>query len=338
MSTPTAHPVFHPVHAAFSGFGMVRQHWRAILVWAALRFLISVVMTALVILLAKDNLDQLAALTHGRALDEADTLGKILGAFSGLQWIALVVWPVSLLQEVVLVTAVYRAYLRPAESRWAYLRLGRAELITAAVSLIWWVLFFGGLFLVSFLAVLVKNTLFLVSPALSVIWSLTAFVAVIALLTYGLTRTSLAWIDSYDRGEISLFHSLRLSRGHAFHMLIAYVISFSVMVGLFIGGLLVFLILGTIAAVASGQGAASVGAAMFQPDRSSLAAYFTLATIIWLLFLSVIASAGYATLFGPSAEAYLTFKAQGDNGRRNQLDAMFTFPPSRWARRGGADA
>jgi hypothetical protein len=298
-----------PTEAAFSGFSLIRREWRAVLIWAALRLVVSLVMLGVVALIAGDDIARLAEVGAGTPEQLSDPLA-VFQTFKGFEPVLLITWPVGLLFQAVMLSALYRAYLRPEESRYAFLRLGRTELVMVAVMLLIGALYLCALFLVTFAAGLVAAVAAKLAPELAALVGLVLLVAVIAAHIWAPVRVSLSLADSFDRNRISLFHSLTLTRGHFWSLFGAYVLALALTVVIMLVALAAFMIVAAIAALIAGQGLSTVGQAL-NPDPLSVAGAFSVAAAIWLVFSSITGACSYPLILGPTAEAYKAFKAQG---------------------------
>ena len=162
--------------AAFSGFGVVREHRSYVFIWAGLALIVSLVLTAATIIIAGPAMTNLQALSASGIRDPATVL-PLLGRLVPLY---LVMTPASLVFYGVLCAAMNRAILRPADIRFAYLALGADEFRQIALLLLGFVLFAGVYILLVIglvIAAVLLNSVAHAPPALL------GFIAVVAAFT-----------------------------------------------------------------------------------------------------------------------------------------------------------
>jgi hypothetical protein len=158
-----------------------------------------------------------AVLELMRRGDEASP-EETLAAFAPVLPALLLAFPAMLLLGAVLLAAIYRAVLRPADSARAYLRLGGDELRLVLVSLILGVLWAVGLLVVLFAAV----ALYQVAAPVGVL----AGLAAIPLLIWVAVRLSFAGPMTFTEGKLNVFGSWTLTRGRFWPLFGAYVLAF----------------------------------------------------------------------------------------------------------------
>lgn len=291
---------FPVTEIALSGITLIRRRPREVLVWAAVRLVSNFTMGALLIALGAQRLRQLQEISATEADVSLTQIGEALA--SAWPVIALLV-PLSLLVQAVLYGAVYRAWLRPGDNAGAYLRLGRDELRLILVTVLWMGLFAGVLFGVTFLAgvaAVVANEALRPLAALS---GLLLFLAVVFVLAWAMVRLSLAWISTFAHGRVEVLRSWRLTHGRFWQLSGAYVIAFGLALVVSLAVLAAFAILAAAVALGSGAGLDAAGQA-FNPDTSSLAAYFTVAMLAYLTMEALISTVTTVLLLTPTAEAF----------------------------------
>jgi hypothetical protein len=296
---------FSLTEAAFSGFNFIGRQWPTVMVWAGMRIAVAIVMMAIVAAVAADDLAHLAALTLRGPEQLADPT-ELYELILRVGPIPASIWFVGLILEAILIAAFYRAYLRPEEARFAYVRLGKAELAVIGAMLLWWLLYFVGLFAVSFIVIFAE----VLPPVIAAIVAVAAFIAYVVLLIWAIVRSSLILVDSFARRKVSLRHSFELTRGHFWPLIGAYLIGLAVTVVLSVAALALFMLIAAVAALAAGQDLASVGR-VFNPDSGVLALTFSAALVVYILYNAITGACSYPLIFGPTAEAYLAFKEQG---------------------------
>lgn len=304
MTADAAQPVhFSPTEAAFAGFGLIRREPRAVLTWAALRFVVNIVLAMAAALFAAEKLDEFTALTSAGSNAEPAAVGR---AFLELAPFFLIAIPLNLILQAMIYAAAYRAFLRPGERRWGYLQFGGDELRLIAVTILWILIFAFLVFLATFVLIILVVVADQIGGALAGGLAVFAVLGFIGVVVWSAVRMSLAWAVSFDQKRISLFSTWRLTKGHFWSVLGAYLLAAVLTIVVSLAAMAVFMAVAAAIAVASGAGLAAIGQ-VFQPDATSLAAYFTPAMIAYLAFEAIISAASYALMLGPTAEAYKVF-------------------------------
>ena len=116
MTVDAASPVaFSPTEAAFAGFGLIRREPGAVLIWAALRFVVNILLAVVAALFAAERLDEFTALTSAGSNAAPAAIGR---AFLELAPFFLLAIPLNLILQAMIYAAGYRAFLRPTERKW----------------------------------------------------------------------------------------------------------------------------------------------------------------------------------------------------------------------------
>jgi len=266
---------FSAVDAAFSGFRVARERPLMVAVWAVLMTAVSLGSSLAMISLVGPELAAMTAASAAPDPDPQETLRHLaaLGPFFA------VLLPFSLLYYGVVQAAVNRAVLRPGDRAMASLRLGADEVRQVVVLLVQWLAILG----VYLLAIIGVGVAIGVASAtggakvaipVGVLAGLAALATLIALIV----RFSLAGAQTFDTGKINVFGTWRLTGKRFWPILGAYLLAF--VMALIVWALVMAIILAAV--VLLGGGLAAVGA-IFQPDMSSLADFFTPAMIIYEL-------------------------------------------------------
>jgi hypothetical protein len=284
--------MFSASDAAFSGFRAGREHARAALIWMVVFGLTSLAMFLAVLTKLWPVVTDLMARGPGAQLSEAQAL-EISGQF----WVAVapVIVP-SLLLNAVQSAAVNRMMLRPQDSAFGYIRLGMDEVRQLAVLLL--------LGLVSAALNLLGNVALdglqaggaAISPVLGGALGFAGFVLVTCFTIFVSVRLSLAKAQTFATGRISLLGSWRMTRGHVWPMLGAYVLAIVLAAIVWVAVLSIAMLA---AALLAG------GAGPVQPaNAGGLTALLTPPMIIFLMF-AVIASPFLSMiLLCPAPEIY----------------------------------
>lgn len=263
--------MFSASDAAFSGFRAGREHARAMLVWIVVFGLASIALTLWMIPAMGATLMEMQAVGQQTRPDPAAVqalMAKLTPMVGPILLYALVLSAVQ-------TTAANRLVLRPADSGFGFLRLGAAEfrqfVVTVAMMVILNIATFGLLIVVTVAATAAAA----ISPILGAFVGAVAFIAAASAIAILLVRLSLAGAQTFATGRINLFGSWSLTRGKFWPMLGAYLLSFVMVVIVWVALQAIVML----AVVLFGGGFAAVGA-MYQPDMSSLTAFLTPATIV----------------------------------------------------------
>lgn len=295
---------FSASDAAFVGFRLVREHPRTVAVWAVLMTVLSLVSSTLTILLAGP---QLTAFMEMNAQNTASP-EEMLAAMGGLAPLIGISLIYSLALYAVMLAAVNRMVLRPADSRSAYLGLGGDELRQAGTLILVNLLLLG----VYIVAVLVMAILVGVAVAASGggggavtgLVGLITFIGVACLMIYMAVRLSFASAITFDTGKVSVRASWAMTKGHVGALLGAYLLAAVMAVIVYF---LIMTIVAAIGAIASGGITGLSG--LFEPDMTSLAAFFTPIGVARAVFAGGISVLTSLIMFSPAPEVYRMLKS-----------------------------
>ncbi|CAN5450323.1 hypothetical protein BH10PSE4_BH10PSE4_20260 [soil metagenome] len=293
---------FSATDAALSGFRLVREHLRTVGVWAVLMTVASLIVSIGTIKLAGPQMGAMVELGAEPGGDPAATLKAMEG-----------LWPLFLFSAVyslaiysVLLTGVNRLVLRPRDGANAYLRLGADELRQAAVLILVNLIMFAVYFaLVVVIALIGGLGAAIGGTALGVGLGLLLGIAAFGFLLVLAVRLSFAGALAFDTGKIDIRGSWDLTRGKFWPLLGAYVVSLVL-------ALVVYLLLLVIIAVIGaslGGGISAMGAA-FNPDMSSLSAFFTPAGIVRTLFSGLLSILVLLIVFAPAPTIYAQLRGR----------------------------
>ncbi|HWT53154.1 MAG TPA: hypothetical protein VN113_13375, partial [Caulobacter sp.] len=293
---------FSASDAAFSGFRLVRENLKAVGVWAAAMTVLSILSNVLAIQFFGPKLEAFLSYMSDNSTPDLDELARRAADLTPLMLWSL---PYSLLLNGVIFAALNRLVLRPHDSRFAYLRLGAAELRQAAVWLLMSLVLMGVLFLGS----AVGGFLGALGGAMGAFLALLCIVGSMVAMVYLAVRLSFASSVTFDTGKITLFRALPQTKGLFWPLLGAYLLAGVMSV---IVVLLIWTIVSAIGMIASGDLAAT--GKMLRADTSSLQAYFTPAGIVQALFSGLISVLTSLIVFGPAPTIYRELKEQGAGG------------------------
>ncbi len=292
---------FSASDAAFVGFRLVREHPKTIGIWAALMTGLSLVSTALTIQLAGPQLAEFMALSA-----ESDPSPQaMLGVMGGLAPLMIVSLIYSLALYSVMLAAVNRMVQRPSDNGSFYLRLGGDELRQVGVLILTNLVMLA----LYFVAVLISAILLGVAVAagggiVATLVGLVSFVGICCLMLYVAARLSFASALTFDTGKVSLKASWAMTKGHVGALLGAYVLAAAMAVIVY---LLIMTIVAAVAAIVAG-GITGLGA-LFEPDMTSLAAFFTPVGIVRAVFAGLISVLTTLIIFSPAPTIYQILKS-----------------------------
>lgn len=201
---------------ALAGFDIFRREPATWAAWAGVSLVVSAAMMALSTPLLGDSLAQLNALQGRDPLAAGALLAR---ASPGLAVLALL----GLAFYAVMYAAVIRAMIRPDEPSWRHLRLGADELRQAAVLVAVW-----ALVVLAYIALLL-GALILAAltppPARALLRVLLGALALAGVVAVGV-RLSLASAATFDARQVRVLESWRLTRGVAWRLFGALLLSF----------------------------------------------------------------------------------------------------------------
>jgi len=296
---------FSASDAALTGFRVVREHPKAVGIWAVIQFVISLGFTVGTVRFAGPALMSLNAANSAPARDPAKTMAifQQLGPY----YLCLILF--SLAFYPILYATMNRAVLRPSEEKFGYIRLGADELRQLGLLLL--VLLFG---LVAYIAIIVVSVAVLTPLSLMFaggsggltnsnlfigLFAVVFGLAVICLWIYVWTRLSLAPSLTFATGKINLFGSWRLTRGLFWPMLGAYLVALVL-------AMIVWLLTTVISLAATallGGGMGGLGS-LFSPDMSALATYPNPARLVSLVISAMSSALLWPVMMTPAPAIY----------------------------------
>ena len=283
---------------AFAGFDVVRRKPLAVLVWGLVMF--AFFLAILVSVTAMFG-------SLWQAVEQADgaepSLGDVLAMQVQLMMVQFGIWLASILVRVVLTCAVFRAVLEPQDDRFAYMRLGKAELLVALVllclSIILTILIMGGLLV----GVGVTMAAWAASKALAIGLGMLIFLALLVLFAWVGVRLSIALPMTFAERRFRFFEAWELTRGNVgnLFLVLLVVIAIVLLIEIAIGGLVAAIVLSMAAGGAFTE--ASVEAFFQRPPQEWLGVLGPAVLGLGALF-AVILAALQAIATAPWAAAY----------------------------------
>jgi hypothetical protein len=278
---------FSIVSAALTGFRVMRDKPRAVMVWAMVRLLLTLLIVAAAVTLFGDPITWMAvvALSHSGDFSElGPLLWKVL-PFYGVLVIG------GLIYGGVIAAAMNRAVLRPDEDEFGYLRLGGDEFRQAGLILLFGVVCVG--FACAF--ALAATILAILTQETHVPRTLAKWIVELPLLAgvaYICLRFSLASAHTFATGKITLFRAWPLTRGRFWRL--AGVMALSLII---VGLVTVLASLAIVPLVGPFRATAGVA-------HDPLAAVLSLATALQLVLDAVVGAVTMPLILTPMTAVY----------------------------------
>ena len=227
---------FNASECAYEGFRVVRKHPGAFAVWCLFYLLLVI---ALVVAVAATMAPMFMQYAHPGAAQAAPWSDRAAAFFQNNLPIVLagaaVLIPLIFIWSAMMVCAIYRAVLRPAETGFGYLRLGADELrMIGLYLLIWIVMLAAGL---AGAGVMVGVSMAAKAQASGGAFILFGVLACLAYI-FVAVRLSLCGPQTFAERRVDLFGSWRLTRGHFWGLLGMYVLVIVLVIVLQVGNVL----------------------------------------------------------------------------------------------------
>lgn len=281
--------------AAFTGFRIVRERPRAVVVWAVIQLAVSLVLGGAAIAVAGPDLMRLRELGPTATARDSGEVLALLGRLAPIYGLIVVFF---LVFSPMLNAAMNRAVMRPADDRFGYFRLGADELRQFALMLLIFAVSVGLYLAAILIAVAIGAVVALAAkPVVGLAVALCVLAGVGAAIFLAV-RLSLASAQTFATGKVNLFGSWALTRGRFWPILGTYVLA-----GAFAAVVYVLWFVLSFAIVAAIGGVGALAANM-QPDLNSLAAFLTPAALVKTVLGAIVTALLWPVLGAPPAAIY----------------------------------
>lgn len=295
-------PQFSATDAALSGFRLVREHLKTVVIWAVLMTVASLIISIATIKLAGPQMAAMMELSAEPSTDPQATLK----AMEGMGPLFLFSAVYSLVIYSILLAGVNRLVLRPQDGGGAYLRVGADELRQAAVlilvNLILLAAYFG---LVIVAGVVIGIGVAIGGAPIGVILGVVLFSGVLAAMIFLAVRLSFAGVMTFDTRKLSIRDSWDLTKGQFWPLFGAYFVALVLAVVVYALLLVIIAVIG-----ATLGGGLSAMADAFNPDMSSLQSFFTPAGIVRTAFSGLLSILVLLIVFAPAPTIYAQLKGR----------------------------
>jgi hypothetical protein len=287
---------FSSADAGLEGFRITRENPKAFLLWVLFAFAVSLIGAVVTVSMPAEVRSALDTL-RSEDTPSLTQLGEALLATAPLLVFGLAV-------QCVMAAAVYRIIFRHDDARLGYLRLGGDELRLMVLTIMILFIVIALLVGVSLGAGVIMAVIYSVSAPAGVFVGVALEVAAMALVIFVLVRLSLAPVATFAERRITVMESWRLTRGHAWKILLANLMAIFCIFLIMLLTMLLFVTLVTIVVTVTGGQFSDIGA-FLNPDETSYSAYFNPGMIAYMFVGSIITALWYAVMAAPGAWIYL---------------------------------
>jgi hypothetical protein len=278
---------------AFTGFGVVRQHPKALVAWWLYALAFSLLVGVVFVAWAGRDFVMLAGLGAQQTADPAllmPVLRRLLPAY-------MVFIVLALISNAILSAAMIRAVLRPDDDRFGYLRLGADELRQLGLIGLTVLVFIAASIPISIVGVAIGALLLMAKASSGMVVIVQLLVTVIVMFVLAV-RLSLAPALTFDSGRINLFGSWTLTKHRFWRLFGTYLLALALVLVVYVLSFMLIFAVGAIlnGGVPTGEGMVA--------NMASLKSYFS-ATIVVQTVLNAGASALiWPVLFTPPVAIY----------------------------------
>lgn len=299
---------FSATDAALEGFRIGRHKPGVMLAWAAASLVIGLITSIAMVLMFGGTMNELMS-GQGQANGDATAAVRLMGRMAQMY---LLIAPIVLVVFSIFTAAVYRAVLRPADSAFAYLRLGATELRIAVVlvvlTLLSIVISFALTIVVGILAGIVGVAAFGAgnggAAAAGLLMIVIVYILMIGAMLAFWTKFSLAAPMTFAEKRIRIFESWKATKGYFWPLFGSYLLSF--VLGMLVSLLGAAISLSLMAALGGTGNATDIFGLLqsLEADYSSLASFLTPAVIANMVVNAIFSALTYAIFLAPPAVAY----------------------------------
>ncbi len=297
-----------PSDTAFEGFRLTREKPQALAVWAGFSLVVSLISLGLML---SSGLAKAMLLAEQGNSDPTATFAALMNG--GPAYFVMLAF--GLVVQGVMMSAVFRAVLRPEDKRYGYLRLGMDELRQVVLFLILVVVLMVAMFLIVLVGGVVSalvhgllGSLGSGGVALGVLVGFVIGIGMVVLALYVVVRLSLAPPMTFAAGRLRVRHAWKMTKGSFWRLLGTYFLAMVMFIVVLVLALIVVAGIGGVLGLMLGYGMGGVGS-IFHPDLSSLKAYLTIPTMVYTVFSAALTAVYYAVVFAPPAAAYKVLSA-----------------------------
>jgi hypothetical protein len=287
---------FAPWAAALAGFRLVRARPIPVMAWAGVIFLGRLAALVLTTAICGPSIPALDAAVNAKIIDPQAVVTAYRAVAPGYLAGAILVMPFA----AIVTSAVYRAYLRPQEGRWCFLRVGVREAAILALIVSLNLILMVGLFLSGALIAAAAN-LVADETADSMI-EIVGLAGMIYAVIWVLIRLALAWPMTFQSGRLALRPSWRLTQPQAWSVLSAFLIAEGLM--LLVAALLFTVCIGLAGAIFAAMGGSLDHMSDALKPAQTLAQVFMPLPMIFAVFEAVMLALWAAALGGVAVCAY----------------------------------
>ena len=294
---------FSATDAGLVGFKVARENPMAVVAWALLSLVSTVVASVIMASLTGTAMTELREISGQAA--EADP-GAMLAIYGRLAPAFLLILPISLIFTGILYAAANRLVLRPTEGGFGALKLGNDEFRQIWALVLAFLVIMGAYFALALGVVAVAVLGVMINPVLGTLLAILAGLAALAGLIWISLRLSLVSPIAFSTGKVNLSDSWRMTKGHVWPLLGAYVLA--VVMGIIVSVLVMAVFFGFAALV---FGFKEAGAVVMNPDMSSLSALVSPLMITYFLVNAITSALTSMIFVCPAAVIYQQLRGTG---------------------------